>query len=582
MEYIRLENITKTFGEVVANDSISFSIRKGEVLAILGENGSGKTTLLNVLGGIYRQDKGKIFINNEEVSILSPKDAYAYGIGMVHQHYQLVEAFTAIENVVLGLGRKELLKIYDRFEEEPVTKGFRHTRLKDSAKHVLAMCERYGFVFNANKTVSDMPVAEKQTLEIIKALFRGVDTLILDEPTAVLTPQETQHLFHVVDNMRKDGKTIIIITHKLNEVMQISDRVVIMRRGKYIDTVETKGADEVSLAEMMVGKQIDLDIHRSDIPTTGRRLVVEHLSVRNREGRLALDDANFILYGSEILGVAGVSGSGQRELLEAISGLARDKEGKLIFHNPKKGRPVTTYHKDLKQIRALSEQGKFCFKDGSPCNLYQRSDKELAELVNNGDIVFYDDEIMDVTNKKPIELRNLGIKLSFVPEDRLGMGLVGGMDVIDNMLLRSYRKGKGRLLHKEKSTNLAQRVVEELEVKTPSLHTEVSQLSGGNIQKILVGREISSSPKILMVAYPVRGLDINSSYAIYRLLDEQKQAGTAILYVGEDLDAMIALTDRILVLCDGKVTGIVDSRNITKEEIGLLMSGKSLKTEVQA
>lgn len=582
MEYIRLENITKTFGEVVANDSISFSIRKGEVLAILGENGSGKTTLLNVLGGIYRQDKGKIFINNEEVSILSPKDAYAYGIGMVHQHYQLVEAFTAIENVVLGLGRKELLKIYDRFEEEPVTKGFRHTRLKDSAKHVLAMCERYGFVFNANKTVSDMPVAEKQTLEIIKALFRGVDTLILDEPTAVLTPQETQHLFHVVDNMRKDGKTIIIITHKLNEVMQISDRVVIMRRGKYIDTVETKGADEVSLAEMMVGKQIDLDIHRSDIPTTGRRLVVEHLSVRNREGRLALDDANFILYGSEILGVAGVSGSGQRELLEAISGLARDKEGKLIFHNPKKGRPVTTYHKELKQIRALSEQGKFCFKDGSPCNLYQRSDKELAELVKNGDIVFYDDEIMDVTNKKPIELRNLGIKLSFVPEDRLGMGLVGGMDVIDNMLLRSYRKGKGRLLHKEKSTNLAQRVVEELEVKTPSLHTEVSQLSGGNIQKILVGREISSSPKILMVAYPVRGLDINSSYAIYRLLDEQKQAGTAILYVGEDLDAMIALTDRILVLCDGKVTGIVDSRNITKEEIGLLMSGKSLKTEVQA
>lgn len=582
MEYIRLENITKTFGEVVANDSISFSIRKGEVLAILGENGSGKTTLLNVLGGIYRQDKGKIFINNEEVSILSPKDAYAYGIGMVHQHYQLVEAFTAIENVVLGLGRKELLKIYDRFEEEPVTKGFRHTRLKDSAKHVLAMCERYGFVFNANKTVSDMPVAEKQTLEIIKALFRGVDTLILDEPTAVLTPQETQQLFHVVDNMRKDGKTIIIITHKLNEVMQISDRVVIMRRGKYIDTVETKGADEVSLAEMMVGKQIDLDIHRSDIPTTGRRLVVEHLSVRNREGRLALDDANFILYGSEILGVAGVSGSGQRELLEAISGLARDKEGKLIFHNPKKGRPVTTYHKELKQIRALSEQGKFCFKDGSPCNLYQRSDKELAELVKNGDIVFYDDEIMDVTNKKPIELRNLGIKLSFVPEDRLGMGLVGGMDVIDNMLLRSYRKGKGRLLHKEKSTNLAQRVVEELEVKTPSLHTEVSQLSGGNIQKILVGREISSSPKILMVAYPVRGLDINSSYAIYRLLDEQKQAGTAILYVGEDLDAMIALTDRILVLCDGKVTGIVDSRNITKEEIGLLMSGKSLKTEVQA
>lgn len=582
MEYIALENITKTFGEVIANNVVSFSIRKGEVLVILGENGSGKTTLLNILGGIYAPDHGRILINGEEAAILSPKDAYGYGIGMVHQHYQLVEAFTAIENVVLGLSRKELLAIYDRFEEGEPTKGFRRCRLRDSAKHVLTMCERYGFAFEPNKIVAEMSIAEKQTLEIIKALFRGVDTLILDEPTAVLTPQETQHLFQVVDNMRRDGKTIILITHKLNEVMAVSDRVAIMRKGEFIDMVNTSEANETSLAEMMVGKQLDLNIHRSDVEPMGERLVVEGLNVRNVEGLPALTDVSFTLYGGEILGIAGVSGSGQKELLEAISGLAKNKQGTIIFHNPKKDRPVTFFHKDIKQIRALDREGKFYFKSGVPCDLTHLSNKEITRLVNEEQILFYEDEIIDLTQRTPLEIRNLGIKLSFVPEDRLGMGLVGDMDVVDNMLLRSYRKGKGRILHKEKPTDLAKRIVEELEVKTPGLHTEVRKLSGGNIQKLLVGREISSSPKILMVAYPVRGLDINSSYTIYRLLDERKASGTGIIYVGEDLDAMIALTDRILVLCEGKVMGVVNSRDITKEEIGLMMSGKSLSKEVRA
>ena len=582
MDYIRLENITKTFGDVVANDDVSFSIEKGEVLSILGENGSGKTTLLNVLGGIYRQDHGHVYINGEEAFIFSPKDAYGYGIGMVHQHYQLVEAFSAIENIVLGLTRKELLAIYNRFEEGEVHKGFRHCRLKDSAKHVLAMCERYGFVFHPDKIVHDMSIAEKQTLEIIKALFRGVDTLILDEPTAVLTPQETAHLFTVVKNMRSDGKTIIIITHKLNEVMEISDRVVIMRKGKYIGVIPTKEATEASLAEMMVGGKVDLDIHRSDVPTTGERLVVTHLNVRDREGRLALDDASFTLHGSEILGIAGVSGSGQRELLEAIAGLARDKDGSLVFHNPKKERPVTFFHKDIKQIRALAAKGAFHWKDGTPCDLTSFSNKQIVEKVQNEEIIFYEDEIFDLSNKSPLEIRDLGIKLSFVPEDRLGMGLVGGMDLVDNMLLRSFRKGKGRILKKERSADLAHHIVEELDVKTPSLATPIRSLSGGNIQKVLVGREISSHPKILMVAYPVRGLDIQSSYTIYRLLDEQKVAGSAVIYVGEDLDALIGLTDRILVLCDGKVAGIVDSRKVTKEQVGLLMSGKTIEGGVQA
>ena len=572
MEYIRLENITKTFGDIIANSRISLTINRGEVLSILGENGSGKTTLLNVLGGIYQQDEGEIFINGEEVRILAPKDAYAHGIGMVHQHYKLVEAFTAIENVVLGLSKKNLLDIYARFEGHELPGKFHSASLKESAKYVALMCARYGFAFEANKTVANMSIAEKQTLEIIKMLFRGVDTLILDEPTAVLTPQETKRLFEVVRNMKKDDKTVIIITHKLNEVMEISDRVVVLRKGELIGAIATAEASEAALAEMMVGKKIDLDIHRSDVPSTGDRLVVSHLNVKNPEGRLALDDVSFTLRGSEILGIAGVSGSGQKELLDALSGLAREKEGTIIFHNPKKDRPVTFFHKNLKQIKELAAQGKFHREDGSPCSLEGLSNKEIAALVNEEKILFYEDEIIDITAKKPIEIRDLGIKLSFVPEDRLGMGLVGEMDLVDNMLLRSYRKSKGRLLHKEKSKELAEHIVEELDVKTPSLHTEVRKLSGGNIQKILVGRELSSRPKILMVAYPVRGLDIHSSYAIYRLLDEQKAHGTAILYIGEDLDAMLALTDRILVLCGGQVTGIVDSRKATKEEIGLLMS----------
>ena len=579
MDYIRLEHIYKIFGEVKANADISLVINRGEVLSILGENGSGKTTLLNVLGGIYQQDDGKIFINDELALIRSPKDAFHYGIGMVHQHYELVEAFSAIENVVLGLSKKALLGLYDRYDEVKDTRRFRSASLKESAKRVLKLCELYGFVFEPNKIVHDMSIAEKQTLEIVKMLFRGVDTLILDEPTAVLTPQETRHLFTVIRNMKAAGKTVIIITHKLDEVMEISDRVALLRKGELIDVVETAKANKEALVEGMVGKAIDLDIHRSDIARTGERLIVDHLTVMDKEGQRALDDVSFTLYGSEILGVAGVSGSGQRELLDAISGLAKNRTGSIVFHNPKKDKPVTFFHKNIKQIRALSKENKFYWKDGETCDLTAINNKELTKAVNDGQILFYEDEIIDLTDKQPLEIRNLGIKLSFVPEDRLGMGLVGNMNVVDNMLLRSYRKGKGRLVHRQSSRALAQQIIAQLDVKTPSLATNVGKLSGGNIQKILVGREIASRPKILMVAYPVRGLDIRSSQTIYSLLNQQKEHGTAVIYVGEDLDAMLAVTDRIMVLCGGKITGIVDSRKATKEEVGLLMSMKKQKEE---
>ena len=553
MEKIRFENITKVFGSVVANKDVSFSINEGEVFCILGENGSGKTTLLNVIAGIYKQDAGKLYINGEEVNITSPKDAYRHKIGMVHQHFKLVDVFTAFENISLGLKQKY------------------------SIKEVITMCTRYGFKLDPLKRVYEMSVSEKQTLEIVKTLFRGVDTLILDEPTAVLTPQEIKHLFNVIRNMRDDGKTIIIITHKLNEVMEISDRIAILRRGEYVGTVEKTKTNEKQLAELMVGRRVDLDIHRSEVPTTGVRLHIENLSAVNKDGNKAIENITFDVYGSEILGIAGISGSGQKELLETIAGLNKETNGEIIFTNPKKEQPVTFFHKDIKQIKALAKQGKFHLKDGSPCDLSKKSNKEITKMVNKKEIIFYDDEIINLKRKKPIEIRDLGIKLSFVPEDRLGMGLVGNMNLIDNMMLRSFRKGgksafdKG-FLDRKNPTKLAKEIVKELEIKTPSLNTQVKKLSGGNIQKILVGRELSSRPKILMTAYPVRGLDINSSYLIYHLLDEQKKKGTSVIFVGEDLDVLMALCDRLLVLSNGHVTGIVDPRKVSKEEVGLLMT----------
>ena len=550
MENIRFENITKAFGKkVVANKNISFSIEKGEVFCILGENGSGKTTLLNVLAGIYKQDEGKVFINGEEVNINSPKDAYTYKIGMVHQHYKLVDVFTALENISLG------------------------TKKKYTAQEVRETCEKYGFKLDPNKRVYEMSVSEKQTLEIVKTLFRGVETLILDEPTAVLTPQEIKHLFDVIRNMKKDGKTIIIITHKLNEVMEISDRIAVLRKGEYVGTVNKTETNEKKLAELMVGRKIDLDIHRTKIPNTGVRLHIENLTALNRDGNIAIDNISFDLFGSEILGVAGISGSGQRELLETIAGLNKETKGDIVFTNPKREQPVTFFHKNISQIRAMSAQGKFHLKGSTDaCDLSSLSNKEIARLVDDGEIIFFEDEIIDLKGKKPIEIRDLGIKLSFVPEDRLGMGLVGSMDLVDNMMLRSFRKGKWGFLNRKQPAELAKKIVQDLEVKTPNIRTQVSKLSGGNIQKLLVGRELSSRPKILMTAYPVRGLDINSSYLIYKLLDDQKQKGTSILFVGEDLDVLMALCDRLLVLSNGHMSGIVDPTKVTKEEIGLLMT----------
>lgn len=496
---IELKNITKRFGRVTANDKVCLSVKRGEVLSILGENGSGKTTLMNMISGIYYPDEGQIFVNGKEVAICAPKDSFALGIGMIHQHFKLVDVLTAAENIILGLAGKEILD------------------MKGVIARINELTGKYGFELDPEQKIYTMSVSQKQTVEIVKLLYRGVDILILDEPTAVLTPQETDKLFAVLRNMRQAGNSIIIITHKLHEVLGLSDRVCVLRKGQYIGTVQTEEATEESLTEMMVGKKINLNIDRPDPVNLQKRLEVQGVTCVNKEGVRTLGNASFSAYGGEILGVAGIAGSGQRELLESIAGLLPMESGTITYYPP----------------------------EGGEMNLAGMAASAISKL---------------------------GVKLSFVPEDRLGMGLVGSMDMADNMMLRGYRKGRPFFTDRKTPGKLAERIIEELEVVTPGVSTPVRRLSGGNVQKVLVGREISSNPRVLMVAYPVRGLDINSSYTIYRLLNEQKKRGAAVICVGEDLDVLLELCDRILVLCGGQISGIVDGRTVTKEEVGLMMT----------
>lgn len=578
---LEMRGVSKYFGSVVANKNVNLKVYKGEILAVLGENGSGKTTLMNMISGIYFPDEGQTFVNGEEAVIRSPQDAFAYKIGMIHQHFKLVDIFTAAQNIVLGV-KNEPKPVDDK--KNAFSKFFAKIgrkmesglyKKKEVAAQVKGIADKYGFEIDPNKKIYDMSVSEKQTVEIVKVLYRGANVLILDEPTAVLTPQETEKLFAVLRKMKEDGKSIIIITHKLNEVLAVSDRVAILRKGESVGEIATKDADENKLTELMVGKKVALNIERSTPENCEDRLEIKGLNLKNHDGVKVLDNVTFTAKSGEILGIAGIAGSGQKELLEAIAGLQKLESGDMIFHNPKKDKPVTFFHKDLHRVKELAKEGAFRYENGETVDFTGKTDKEIKELVNAGKVLFKEDEIIDLKDKTPLQIRELGIRLSFVPEDRLGMGLVGNMDIVDNMMLRSYRKGNSVFLDRSKPGKLADEIIEELEVVTPSAHTPVRKLSGGNVQKVLVGREIASAPKVLMAAYPVRGLDINSSYTIYNLLNKQKENGAAVIFVGEDLDVLIELCDRILVIGSGKVTGIVDGRTANKSEIGLLM----VKTE---
>ena len=593
---VELKNITKIFGSKVANLNVNLDLYKGEILSILGENGSGKTTSMNIISGLYAPDEGSIYINGEIAKINSPHDSLMYGIGMVHQHFKLVDVFTAAENIVLGLDKQDYANFAKKIEEqeekrlqkmreegqEPSAEELEKSKkrinaakssnIKNAIERINEMCNRYGFELDPNKKVYNMTVSEKQTLEIVKALYRNAEILILDEPTAVLTPQEIDRLFMVIKNMRNDGKSIVIITHKLNEVMRISDRVAIFRKGEHVATVETSKTSIKELTDMMVGAKVDLEIERSEPKDVADRLFVNNLSVKNNDGRVVVNDVSFVARSGEILGIAGISGSGQKELLEAIQGLRPLESGEIIFHNPKKDKPATFFHKTLKRIKELAAHGTFHDPDGKKISFKGMSNKEIRKMVNDGKVLFYEDEIVNLKGKNPLQIRELGIRLSFVPEDRLGMGLVSNMNLVDNTMLRSYRHGHWIFLDRERPRKLIEKIIKELDISTPGTNTQISKLSGGNVQKVLVGREIALAPKVFMAAYPVRGLDINSSYTIYNLLDKQKRSGIAVIYVGEDLDVLLALCDRIMVLCDGKISGIVDARKTTKEKIGEMMT----------
>ena len=496
---VQMRDITKRFGTVVANDRVWLDVYRGEILALLGENGSGKTTLMNMLSGIYFPDEGQIFIDGEQVVIRSPKDAFDHGVGMIHQHFKLVDVLTAAENIVLGLKEPGRLD------------------LKAAAERIRKICDAYGFEVDPEQKVYDMSVSQKQTVEIVKVLYRGADILILDEPTAVLTPQETDKLFAVLRNMRDDGKAVVIITHKMHEVEALSDRVAILRHGSFVGDMLTRDTNAQEMTNMMVGHPVTLNIERPDPVDPKPRIEVKNLTVRSIDGILKLDDVSFTANSGEILGIAGISGCGQKELLESIAGLQPTESGTIT---------------------------------------YIADDGTREELIG----------------RDPLEIAEMGVALSFVPEDRLGMGLVGSMDLTDNMMLRSFRKGRSIFTDRKTPRKLAEQVVAELEVNTPGVSTPVRRLSGGNVQKILVGREIASAPTVLLTAYAVRGLDINSSYTIYDLINRQKKAGVAVIYVGEDLDVLLELSDRILVLCGGKVSGIVPGRGATKRDVGMMMT----------
>lgn len=498
--FIRLKNITKTFGNVVANSNISLTVCKSEIHALLGENGSGKSTLMNVLSGIYAPDSGSIAIDGKDVCFNSPKDSIRLGIGMIHQHFKLVDVLTAKENIILG------------------QKGSLFINQKKLSNQIKEISDKYGLDIDPDKKIYNMSVGEKQTVEILKVLYRGAEILILDEPTAVLTPQETQKLFKIMFKMKQEGCAVIIITHKLNEVMEISDRITVLRKGEAVATVNKASTNPKELTELMVGRPIDLAIQR--IETAGKELIlrVNNLTAVDDDNIKVLKDVSFHLSKGEILGVAGVAGSGQKELCEAIAGLYPVASGEILYENE------------------------------------------------------------NIVGKNPREIIKKGISMSFIPEDRLGMGLVASMDMVDNLILKEYRNQKGLLIDRQPIKAKAEQLIKKLDIKTPGIHHPVKQLSGGNIQKVLLGRELDSNPHLLITAYPVRGLDIGASYTIYDLLNEQKAKNIAVLYIGEDLDVLLELCDRIMVLCDGAVTGVVEAQTATKEQLGLMMAGEPLES----
>ena len=504
--YLSLKGIDRFFGITKALQKVDLDIYEGEVIGLVGPNGAGKSTMMKILTGVLPKTAGQIIYNGVPEENYNAKIAKQIGVSCAYQDLSLCTNLSIFENFAM-------LNVSHSIAP---SKNWRNKTKTEVEK----LLEKYfpGSNIDVTKPIETLSLTDRQVVEICKTLMADhLKILILDEPTAVLTPQETEKLFRVLRKMRDDGKAIVIITHKMHEVESLSDRVAVLRNGQYIDSMATKDTDVTEMTNMMVGHAVTLNIERPDPVDPKPRIEVKGLTVRSEEGIVKLDDVSFTANSGEILGIAGISGCGQKELLEAIAGLQVTEAGEIYYIED----------------------------DGS---------REM------------------LIGKDPLKIAEMGVSLSFVPEDRLGMGLVGNMDLTDNMMLRSFRRGRTPFTNRKPPKKLAKDVVENLEVVTPGITTPIRRLSGGNVQKVLVGREIASAPTVLLTAYAVRGLDINSSYTIYELINEQKKKGVAVIFVGEDLDVLLELSDKILVLCGGKVSGIVDARKTDKNEVGMMMT----------
>lgn len=501
-DVVRMVGIVKRFPGVLANDRVDFEVKRGEIHALLGENGAGKTTLMCVLAGIYRPDAGAIYINDRRVNIRNPRDAIKEEIGMVHQNFLLVTPYTVTENITLGFNRPKLFLGRKELEQE-----------------ILQIGDKFGMKIDPQAKIWQLSVGEQQRVEILKMLYRGAQILVLDEPTAVLTPQEVNDLFLTLRKMASAGHSIVFISHKLDEVMKISDRVTVLKKGRKEATVNTKDTSPKELARLMVGKEVLFNLRKSEGKKGEVVLSVKELQALSDKSLPALKKVTFSVHSGEIFGIAGVAGNGQKELSEVIAGLRPARGGKVLI----------------------------CGKD--------------------------------LTSMPPLKIIEEGV--AYIPEDRKGVGTVGNLSIADNLILKNYRHppfSQGQFLNLRTIKNHASSLVEKFQIITPSLDTSAKLLSGGNLQRLILAREISCSPKLMIAVHPTRGLDISATEAVHQMLLDQREKGAAILFISEDLDELTTLSDRLAVIYEGEIMGIVNPALVALEEIGLMMAGKRIET----
>lgn len=498
---LQVRDLTKKFGDTTAADHISFQLRKGEVLAVFGENGSGKTTLVNMIAGIYYPDAGAIWIDGQKVFLNSPAASSAYHIGIVHQHYMLIDKMTALENIAISMPDS----VYNNISE-----------VQKKCENIMG---EYKIYLDLQKKVRDMSISEKQNIEILKALVQEAEILILDEPSAVLTPQETEGLFQAIQRMKQAGKGIILISHKMKEVLYISDRILVLRHGKLVDTVNASESSKEELLKKMTGHAVDLELVHTTVKDKECRLSVKHLCYGEngftKKTKKSLQDISFNLYAGEILGIAGIAGSGQEDLCELLAGVRTTSNGTIKY--------------------------------------------------------FHDNGASHIENWNVRKRMQNGIHFGFIPEDRMGMGLIPNSNIVENFMLRTGQEMKNFFQARKQARSQAIEVIRSLKIKIPSMDTPIRVLSGGNIQKILLGREVLNYPPVLIAVYPVRGLDVNSAHMVYTMLDNARKHRVAVIFVGEDLDTLIALCDRIMVMDGGKIQGIVDAKQTSSAQLGYLM-----------